>query len=413
MPTVLFPLSVWFLSRSLILVTMLGVAPLLSTPSGGVPVLVGWDVFSAWDSTFYEQIATVGYERLAQGQAGANVAFFPFYPLLIYLGMKFGVSAVLAGTVINNLAFLGVLVLVYFWVQQKYGESPARWSTLVLALCPLSLFASVVYSEGVFLLFSGLALWSFEHRYFRLSVLWGSFATATRITGLALIPAFLLTAWLKKYPPRAYVASLLAGTGMMAYSLYCWLMFVDPVAFISVQYREWGKQAGIDWSGWLRMGVEIIAGGKSWEEGYLASPSHFFTVLGLGLVALTLWIFRKKLGSAALDYAFFVLLILLWLTAGDPLLNTMSIVGGSYLLWRLRQTLGVLLSSYGLGTMLMLITSGSTASLNRYAYGIISLSLALGILLCRHPRWGYGTITFFVVLLISFSARFAQHLWVA
>jgi len=54
-----------------------------------------------------------------------------------------------------------------------------------------------------------------------------------------------------------------------------------------------------------------------------------------------------------------------------------------------------------------------TWSLSRIAYGIVSLAIALGVLLARHPRWGYATMGFFAILLASFAVRFAQHLWVA
>jgi hypothetical protein len=61
----------------------------------------------------------------------------------------------------------------------------------------------------------------------------------------------------------------------------------------------------------------------------------------------------------------------------------------------------------------MLIASGGTISLNRLAYGIVPVSMALGVLLSRHRRWGYCVMGFFGLLLVLFSIRFAQHLWVA
>jgi hypothetical protein len=59
------------------------------------------------------------------------------------------------------------------------------------------------------------------------------------------------------------------------------------------------------------------------------------------------------------------------------------------------------------------MTSGSATSAHRYAYGIVSLSIALGMLLEQYRRWGYATIAFFTLVLINFSLRFAQHIWVA
>lgn len=59
------------------------------------------------------------------------------------------------------------------------------------------------------------------------------------------------------------------------------------------------------------------------------------------------------------------------------------------------------------------MASGGAASAQRYAYGIVSLSIALGMLLKRYPRWGYATMAFFAIVLVNFAVRFSQHLWVA
>ncbi|MGB5770463.1 MAG: hypothetical protein WBM32_11425, partial [Crocosphaera sp.] len=93
------------LSRGLIAITMLAIAPLLSGSSAGIPVELGWDVFSAWDSDLYQQIAVMNYDGLGS-KPGANVAFFPLFPLLIRGGMLLGFSSNVVGTLINNAAFV-------------------------------------------------------------------------------------------------------------------------------------------------------------------------------------------------------------------------------------------------------------------------------------------------------------------
>lgn len=40
-----------------------------------------------------------------------------------------------------------------------------------------------------------------------------------------------------------------------------------------------------------------------------------------------------------------------------------------------------------------------------------SLSVALNMLLSRHPPWGYLTLLFFAILFASFNIQFAQKLW--
>ncbi|WP_267384717.1 hypothetical protein [Cyanobacterium sp. uoEpiScrs1] len=407
-----FIIAIWLLSRGLIIVGMLGIAPLLDAPSGGIQAEWGWEVFSAWDSNFYQKIATANYDGIGT-LPGANVAFFPFFPLTIRIVMGLGLSAEIAGTLINNLAFLGTLFIVFHWVERTNGVRAAHWTTTILAWCPLSLFTAVVYTEGLFLFLSAASLWAFDRQSYLQAAAWGMLATATRITGLALIPAFLITAWYKRIPITAYITSFGSTLGVLLYSGYCWIQFNDPLAFITVQHTQWNRSRGIDWQGWGTMLVEITTGRSQWHYDNLWDLLHPLLLLLLSVIAYVLWYYRDYLGSTCFDYSCCGLLFLLWLLIGDPFLNTISVLGGVYLLWYLRNRLSFVVVVYGFSALGLLLASGSTISLSRLAYGIVSLSLGLGIVLSNHPRWGYATIGFYTVLLVSFSIRFAQHLWVA
>lgn len=400
------------LSRGIIIFTMIGIAPLLSILSEDHTVTFGWDVFSAWDSPLYEQIAANSYD-ISSSKPGSNVAFFPLFPLLMRLGMALGFSSNFAGIVINNIAFFLTLFIVYIWTKRTNGKLAARWVIAVLAWCPLSIFGTVIYTEGLFLLFSSLALFTFESKQYTQTIIWGILATATRITGLALIPTFLFIAWRKKLPLIAYIAGFVSGGGTFLYSLYCWIHFNDPIAFITVQHTEWQRKQGIDWEGWGQMLAEITIGGKNWAAGAIADPWHPLLFLIIMAIAYGLWHYRASIPPASFDYGLYSLGLLLWLLSGDALLNTLSVLGGLVLLWCSRKRLSLVVYVYGLCALGLLLSSGGTISLNRLAYGIVSLSIALGITLSRSPRWGYCTLAFFTVLLVTFSLRFAQHQWVA
>ena len=82
------------------------------------------------------------------------------------------------------------------------------------------------------------------------------------------------------------------------------------------------------------------------------------------------------------------------------------IFGGIYLLWLVRTEISLITVVYGFCGIGMLLASGGTISLNRLVYGIVSLSIALGILLARHPRRGYAVISIFTIILASFAVRF-------
>lgn len=184
----------WLLSRGVISAAMLIIAPLLPAPSGGIVPEFGWGVFAAWDGQWYQKIVMNGYEYVADGQQH-NVAFFPLFPLIVRGVMTLGLPFNVAGTLVNNFAFLAALMLVYAWVEECYGTSVARWATAALAWCPFSLYGSIIYTEGLFLLLSTGTLRAFEKHQYMQVALWGALASATRVTGAMLAPALLLIAW--------------------------------------------------------------------------------------------------------------------------------------------------------------------------------------------------------------------------
>lgn len=407
----IFAGAMWLLSRLLIVALMLLLVPLLPAPPGGIKPTVSWEIFSWWDSLLYKQIVTSGYEYINDGK-GHNVAFFPGFPLAIRGVMALGLPFEVAGILVNNFAFLGALIVLYYWLAEHHSKSAARWATAVLAWCPLSLFGTVIYSEGLYLLFSTAAMRAFDNRKYAWVGLWGAIATATRPTGMALIPAFLIATWRERRGTVAYIASLAAAGGVILFSLYCAINFGDALAFIQAQ-RGWRPSLGFYWQGWLKMLMQISVGTTNWTHGWLKDPLHpllFGLIMGCGFA---LWRFRTKIGATKVRYGFCALGLFLWLLAGDPLINTVMVLGGGYLLWHLRTQLSLVTVIYGFCALGLILASGGTWSLSRIAYGIVSLSVALGVLLARHPRWGYATMGFFAILLASFSIRFAQHLWIA
>ena len=87
--------------------------------------------------------------------------------------------------------------------------------------------------------------------------------------------------------------------------------------------------------------------------------------------------------------------------------KVVMVFGSAYLLWLFRKKLSSIVLTYGFCSLALLLSSGALSSINRYAYGIVSLSIALGLLLAAKPTWGYGLIGLFAVFLLYVSVRFA------
>ncbi|BAY11471.1 mannosyltransferase family protein [Calothrix sp. NIES-2098] len=406
-----FGIAMWLSSRLIIVIAMLLIAPSLPTPTNGIAATFSWNVFSAWDSIWYQIIATFGYGYTNEyGQSA--VAFFPLFPLLIHLIMRLGLPYEVAGVLLNNLAFLAALIVLYFWVEEKYGTNAARWATATLAWCPYSVYGTVIYTEGLFLLFTTAALRAFDKQQYLSVALWGALSTATRSPGMALIPAFLFVSWKERRGIKAYLASLAVGLGVSIYSLYCQLKFGDALAFIHAQ-KGWRSSAGFDWQGWWYNLMLVVIGPVNPQSGQIREPLHplLFTICIIS--GFLLWRFRHKLTSIKLICSFSLLNLILWLLGGDPYIKILLVFGGIYFLWISRKKIPLAAVIYGFCSFLLILNIGNTLSVERYAYGIVSLSVGFGLLLARYPRWGYAIIGFFAILIATFAIRFSQDLWLA
>ncbi len=400
---------------------MLLLAPYASAQSEGTPPSFNLAVFHAWDSVHYRSIVTSGYEFVDDSNQH-NLAFFPLFPLSIWVLMHLGLPFEVAGTLVNNVAFFAALYCLYFWVKENYGTSAAQWTTTVLAWCPMSLFTGVIYTEGLYLFLSTAALRAFDQKQYGWTAFWGGMATASRPTGMALILALAIASWKQRRPLVAYIASLTTATGILLFSLYCAIHFGHPLAFIHAQ-RGWRPSLGFDWQGWLNMLMQIPLGTANWQYGWVLDPhggikDPWYPLLFTILIGITyaLWHVRKHLSSTKVVYGFYGFVGFLLILADEQLinnlLNTLMILGGGYLLWHLRRELTPVTIIYGFCGLGLLLASGGTISLSRLAYGIVSISVALGVFLSRHRRQGFLMLGLCVILLAKLSVGFAQELWV-
>lgn len=406
---VIFATVMWLCSRVLIFLAMLLIAPALPAPSEGVTATLSWDVFAHWDGEHYEKIATKGYRFKDDGK-GYTVAFFPLLPLLMRGGMSLGLSATAAGVLINNLAFLGAMIVLYLWVRERHGRSPARWATAALAWCPFSLFGSVVYTEGLFLLCSTAALRSFDRQQYRMAALWGALTTAIRPPGVTLIPTFLVVAWQEKRPLSAYLAAFVSAAGLLLYMLYCGWQFHQPLAFVLAQ-RGWQTPQDFYGEAWVDLFTTVVLGPANEAQGHIVDP--WYPLALLALLGLGIWIgrSRQRWSKQRVGYSIGALTILLWLVGGSPLINGVMVFGGAFLIWQFRHELGRVAVVYSLFSWLIILGTSRTTSAERYAYGVVTLAIAFGLWLTRYPRWGGVILSFLALLLGSYAVRFAQGLW--
>ena len=407
-----FPLFMWLSSRMLIWISMLGIAPLLPQPVKDIKATFSWDVFIRFDCEDYLDIVEHGYQFVNDGKA-YNVAFFPLYPTLIYLSKFIGFEPKVAGVVISNVAFLIGLIILFQYLVKEHNINVARWTIAFLSFCPISLYCSVVYTEGLFLCLTTLTLTSWTKPDILKSSIFGMLSTATRLNSLAIIPTYLIVSWQEKRKLTAYIATLLTGLGLIIYMGYLKIKFEQPLAFLLVQ-KEWDQEGHEKWGYlWLKIILPMFLGWANYNSGRLVDivyPVVF--ALGVGLIYY-FWRKLKHTDNDKFSYGIITGMIILWLLSGDEFFNSLLVFGGAYLLWHYRQMVSPTILLYGVFSLLIIFATGRTMSINRFAYGCISLAICWGIFLSRHVKLNYFIIFWFMIMLVTSSIRFAQGLWVA
>jgi hypothetical protein len=174
---------------------------------------------SYWDVTFYRSIVEYGYDH-----SSLNTGFMILFPAIWKLIGGSVIAAVIANTIFFSVGF-GILC-------RTLGENRGQNALLLLTL-PSVFFNFVPYTEALFFLLGSVVLYAYV--YEKKLLLWGSlFAIClVRITGVLLIPAFLLAEFLgtKRRPFMAALRSV-------------WLHVIPIVLatllFLVYQYKKTG-----------------------------------------------------------------------------------------------------------------------------------------------------------------------------
>lgn len=226
--------------------------------SGVGPGEVLFSGFSQFDGPEYLSIARDGYEA-------RQLVWFPLYPLSIRAVTLIVRDGLLAGVVISLACGAGAVAVYWRWLELQLRSRSERFTALaVLLLYPFGWFLfGIVYSDAMYLLLVVSAFLLLEHRNYLAAGIVGALATATRPSGIVLVLAlavlaaersgalrapsperfpilaslrFPLVPSIRKLDPRALLV-LLSVAGVLTYCLYLWLVWDDPIRFVTEQRR--------------------------------------------------------------------------------------------------------------------------------------------------------------------------------
>jgi hypothetical protein len=275
------------------------------------------EVFAAWDSGWYWDIARNGY--YFRPDAESSIAFFPLYPLLVrMIAAPFGGSdqaTWVAAIIVSGVAYVLGLIALYRFTERVLGSRDAARRTMVLvAVFPWSLFLGRVYTEGLFLLFTVLACSrAYEGRWTQAGW-WGALATLTRPNGILIGVPLALIAMRDRPALRVLVARAvplsLMPVALAAYSAYVYTLAGNPLAWMAAQ-SQWNYTIGnLPWRQLVRITSTLVISGP--YEYFFTSPGAAFDLLhgvtALLAVAVMPFVF-KRLGVAMGAYVLVSLLV--------------------------------------------------------------------------------------------------------
>ena len=208
-----------------------------------------WDAGNAWyyrllrwDSGWYADIVSEGYRYSDNASVESSTAFYPLYPIVAdTVKSLFGIDTYLALLLVANVASLLLAFLFTKFVKDELGEEIALLSVACFFFFPSSLFLSAGYSELLCLVFILLSFILLSQGNFILGAAAAGLSSATRISGIVMIPVILWEIGKQNSGRWQYLALrmalcvILSSSGLLIYIAYLGIRFGHPMAFATSQ----------------------------------------------------------------------------------------------------------------------------------------------------------------------------------
>ena len=347
-----------------------------------------------WDAAWYLHIAKLGYF------SKQSSAFFPLYPLLIGLISGVTGSALIIGIAISVAAGAAALALLYRLALLDLERPAARLTVVLVALSPMALFLSAVYTESLYLLLSVGAIYAARLDRWTWAGLLGALASAARPNGVLLfvplcliylygprrghLPAAGRPWWQPRYRITPSVGWLaLVPAGLLAYMGYLLIAHGDAFASYEAASSYWGRSFDGPFGAVIHA-IRIL-------------PSDFHHLFNGTTRLIDPWDPLNWNAHNLIDLAFFGLgavgLVLAW--------GRMPFAYVAY-------AFVLLLHATSFPSPL-----SALASVPRYELSAFPLFMAFAIVLAERPRLRRTTLAGSVGLLALFSGLWGMWAWVA
>jgi hypothetical protein len=271
-----------------------------------------------WDAGWYQAIALNGYSYSGDPHKWTSVVFYPLYPYLSRaLAALTGIWIGDALLIVSNLAALAAILALVRLLADRFGDAATLTTVALLSFFPTSFFFSAGYTESLSLLLCVLFFLQLKTGNLPAAAGFAALATATRPTGIVLVPVLLWELWQRHgRDPRRFVllalaAAIVATSGLWLYMLYLGLAFGDPLLFSKGQAAWHGDDFwGRLWSALTLKPVRSIS--LRFRELRDADPFYF---VAFAVLAILCW---RRLSVSFALFASGVLLLPYLTLAGGP-----------------------------------------------------------------------------------------------
>ena len=196
------------------------------------------------DVNWYLSIVANGYaDPPFDSAVQQSWCFFPVWAGVLWGFNALTSSPLLLGFLFANLLFyFSLCFIIKICENDRYPQSVSSSAVWLLCFFPTSYFFSVPMTESIFLFLTTGSILLLSKKRTILSAALFTLSTATRPTGLLLLPAYWMGVFGCKDIDRRlkWIAAILAPLGLVAFMIYLWLHLGEPLAFIRGQ-KAWER----------------------------------------------------------------------------------------------------------------------------------------------------------------------------
>lgn len=334
-------------------------AHIISERSGYIHPLYRWANF---DGIHYLNIAEKGYT--------SEMRFMPLFPVLISGVTTISHHYFWSAFLIVYSALAVAIVYIYKLFRLDYTQKQSLLLTAAILSLPTAFFFGMIYTESIFLMFSGLALYFARKGKWLPAALFGIFTSLTRIVGFIIVIPLLIEFFSQKQTKKVhhFLALLCVPLGTVAYAAYNFVRWGNPLIFIQAHSQ--------------------LSNGRSSDSIILFPQTLYRYIKILSTVSVSLWEWK----IALLELVLFVLAL-----------------ASIYFMWKMKVRLSYLI--YVLASIAVPASSGTFTGLPRYL--IVLFPLIIPLLLIRNKKVLIGILICSFILQLALLLFFWQGYFIA